>query len=120
MGYTLGSRARQSIVRCSISDRLLALMERTEFVRHLVPDWSRLLASGSHGACHVLGSGIYLSGTDGQPSNSRGVYHQNPCPEVCLFSVRPRVLRWPASDPRGVHRMPGRDCSSDTGSSTCL
>src|SRR5438132_971154 len=51
-----------------------------------------------------VGSGIYSSGTGGQPFNSRGVYHQNPCPEVCLFSVRPRVLRWPASDPCGVHR----------------
>src|SRR5438105_2019631 len=57
-----------------------------------------------------VGSGIYLSGTGGQPFNSRGAYHQNPCPEVYLFSVRPRALRWPASDPRGVHRMLGREC----------
>src|SRR6266542_3022890 len=57
-----------------------------------------------------IGSGIYSSGTGGQLFNSRGVYHQNPCPEVYLFSVRPRALWWPASDPRRVHRMPGRDC----------
>src|SRR5438876_357265 len=65
-----------------------------------------------------IGYVIYSSGTGGQPFNSRRVYHQNPCSEVCLFSVRPRVLRWPASDPRGVHRMLGRDCPSGTGSLT--
>src|SRR6266540_2925619 len=57
-----------------------------------------------------VGSGIYSSGTGGQPFNSRGAYHQNPCPEVYLFSVQPRALRWPASDPHGVHRMLGREC----------
>src|SRR5438128_7122403 len=34
-----------------------------------------------------VGSGIYSSGNNGQPFNSHGAYHQNPCPEVYLFSV---------------------------------